>query len=232
MRSLVAGYVVLTASLLSIGLLLTHPLRGSVGRWDLEVNRWFVSHRTGVANSVTGVATTMLETLPVILVALVAVVVLVRVHRAPDAAVIAVGLLLEITIFLSVTFVVARPRPDVPRLNATPMTSSFPSGHAAAAVVLYAGLALAVRNCTRERAVRIAFWLLAAVMVLGVSWSRVYRGMHHPTDVLVGVVFGAAALAVAVHAVGRFAAASRHVAGAHEPDEQERERTDRDRVVA
>jgi undecaprenyl-diphosphatase len=97
-------------------------------------------------------------------------------------------------VFLSVTFVVARPRPDVARLSSTPMTSSFPSGHTAAAVVLYAGIALGLRYCNVKSAVRVAFWIFAVLVVLAVAISRVYRGMHHPTDVAVGALLGAACL--------------------------------------
>ena len=65
--------------------------------------------------------------------------------RVPDLA-----LLIEITVFLSVTFVVGAASPDVVRLNSTPATSSFPSGHTAAATVLFVGIAVIVMCCTRN----------------------------------------------------------------------------------
>jgi undecaprenyl-diphosphatase len=110
-------------------------------------------------------------------------------------------LLVEITVFLSVTFVVARPRPAVVRLNSTPATSSFPSGHTAAATVLFVGIAIIVLGCTPRVWLRVAAWLLAVVTVANVAFARVYRGLHHPTDVMVGALFGLACLAVAALAV-------------------------------
>src|SRR5512140_3002365 len=128
---MVAGYAVLTVVMLAIGLLLTHALDGSVGRWDEHVNSYFARHRTSGWNEITSVATAALNTLPVVLgAALVAGVLALR-RRWAEAAYLVLALVLEITVFLSVTFVVARPRPDVPRLNSTPATSSFPSGHTA-----------------------------------------------------------------------------------------------------
>jgi membrane-associated phospholipid phosphatase len=110
-------------------------------------------------------------------------------------------LFIEITVFLSVTFVVARPRPDVFRLNTTPATSSFPSGHTAAATVLFVGIAVVVTWCTRNQLARVASWMLASVVVVMVGFGRVYRGLHHPTDVFVGALFGIACLACAALAV-------------------------------
>jgi undecaprenyl-diphosphatase len=118
-----------------------------------------------------------------------------------EAAFIALGLLVEITVFLSVTFVVARERPDVVRLNSTPATSSFPSGHTAAATVLFVGIAIIVSCCTTRTFLRAASSVLAVVVVAAVGFGRVYRGLHHPTDVFVAVLFGLACLVVAGSAV-------------------------------
>lgn len=201
LRPLVTGYAALTCVLLVIGVLLTHALDGSVGRWDEHVNRWFVAHRTDHWNSFTGVATFAIDTFPVIAVALVVVTVLMWRRRRTEALVIVFGLTLEIAVFLSVTFVVARPRPDVPRLSSTPMTSSFPSGHVAAAIVLYGAIALAVQSCTRDTVARVLAWCAAVIVAVSVGLSRVYRGMHHPTDVIVGAAFGVACLWIAVRSV-------------------------------
>jgi membrane-associated phospholipid phosphatase len=200
-RELLIGYGAMVLCLLTIGLLLTHPLDSTVGRWDLDVNQWFVTRRATAWTSVSGFLSLLLDTFPVIGVALVAVVVFCWRHRLREALTIAVGLVLEISVFLSVTFVVARPRPAVHHLSSVPVTSSFPSGHTAAAVVLYGGIVLGLCSSTRNRMVRMLLWTAVGFLVIAVGIARVYRGMHHPTDVAVGALFGATCLWFAWHAV-------------------------------
>jgi membrane-associated phospholipid phosphatase len=198
---MVIGYAVMTVVLLGVGLLLTHPLSGTVGRWDERVNETLARHRTTDWNSVTGAATAAVNTLPVIVVAALVAGLLAWRRRVREAAFIILALVLEITVFLSVTFIVARPRPDVPRLNSTPSTSSFPSGHTAAATVLCVGVAIIVACCTTNRAARLLTAIVALSITGLVGFARVYRGLHHPTDVIVGAIFGLACLAVSASAV-------------------------------
>jgi undecaprenyl-diphosphatase len=195
------GYVALSAVMIAIGLVLTHALDASVGQWDLHVNRWFVTRRTTGLNDVTAVVTGAVNTLPVIGVAAVVVGVLWWRDRVREAAFLAIALTLEVTVFLTTAFVVARPRPAVPRLDSVPPTSSFPSGHTAAATVLFVGLAFVVICCTTAPLARVLSALLAAVFVTGVGFGRVYRGLHSPSDVFAGALLGIACLVVAATAV-------------------------------
>ena len=122
-------------------------------------------------------------------------------HRWREAAFLTLALVIEITVFLSVTFVVGRPRPGVVRLNSTPATSSFPSGHTAAATVLFLGVAVIVFCCTTNVWARAISTLFAVLVPITAGFSRVYRGLHHPTDSLFGVLFGIACLVAAGMAV-------------------------------
>lgn len=92
-----------------------------------------------------------------------------------------------------VTTVVGRDRPDVARLDASPVGSSFPSGHTAAAAA-YVAIAVVVFWHTRKRWVRVLVVFLAAVVPVIVELSRMYRGMHFLSDTLAGAVLGGAAV--------------------------------------
>jgi undecaprenyl-diphosphatase len=87
----------------------------------------------------------------------------------------------------------------------SPPTSSYPSGHTAAATVLYISLAVitAYALARADQARRFTGWLVsvAALIILFVAVSRLYRGMHHPTDVVAGFLLGLGALLVTTMAV-------------------------------
>lgn len=103
----------------------------------------------------------------------------------------------ETLLFLAMSNVVRRVRPSVgPVPEDLPPTSwSFPSGHAAAAVAVYGGIALLVMAWSRHW--RRWLVLVAAVLVvLGVSFSRLYAGVHYPSDVLTSLLFAGAWLMV------------------------------------
>jgi undecaprenyl-diphosphatase len=86
-------------------------------------------------------------------------------------------------------------------MDSTPSTGSFPSGHAAATLALWVGLAIIISADVRRRLVSVVAWIVAVLLALFVAFARAYRGMHHVTDVVVGMAVGAAALAVALLAV-------------------------------
>jgi membrane-associated phospholipid phosphatase len=100
--------------------------------------------------------------------------------------------------YRATTLLVHRQRPDVHRLESLPVNASYPSGHTAAAIAVYCGLALLITSRISSLAPRALIWAVAAAIPVYVAFARMYRGMHHPLDVLGGVVIGIAALAAMV----------------------------------
>jgi membrane-associated phospholipid phosphatase len=107
------------------------------------------------------------------------------------AAIPAVAIALQSTVFVIATAVVARPRPHVPHLDPAPPTSSYPSGHVGASTALYVSFALLAQRIERPVLRRVVTALFLVIPVL-VAWARLYRGMHHLTDILVGAANGLA----------------------------------------
>ena len=88
-----------------------------------------------------------------------------------------------------------RARPDLGSPIPLPHSSSFPSGHAATAVVLYGALGLLLAERARSP-MRAAAWLAAAaVMALAIGASRVLLNVHFVSDVAAGFAVGLAWLA-------------------------------------
>jgi undecaprenyl-diphosphatase len=73
-----------------------------------------------------------------------------------------------------------------------PDTFSFPSGHALFNLCFYGALAVLLASRLRQPGSRIALWSTATLLVCGIGLSRVYLGVHYPSDVLAGFLAAAA----------------------------------------
>lgn len=86
---------------------------------------------------------------------------------------------------LTLKYSFRRPRPQV-FFGPEPHSYSFPSGHALCSFCFYAVLAGLIAARTRSMALRIAVGAAAAVLVAAIGLSRIYLGMHYPSDVIAG----------------------------------------------
>lgn len=195
---LVAAAVIIWGVLCGVGYLLTHPLHDTAfERRDAWVNRWFADHRTPTWNTVTHWLTYGAETMTVIAVGVVFFVGLrIGLGRWRESLFLAAALAGEVAIFLATTMVIDRERPPVPHLDDAPPTSSFPSGHTAAAITLYGALAIIALRVSTRAWLRVLAVIVAVAVPVCVAFARLYRGMHFPSDVLGGAVLALAWLTV------------------------------------
>jgi membrane-associated phospholipid phosphatase len=114
------------------------------------------------------------------------------------AAFLGCALAVESGSYRATTIAIHRDRPSVHRLESLPVNASYPSGHTAAAIAVYCGLALLLTSRIASRGARAVVWTLASIIPVFVAFSRMYRGMHHPLDVLGGVLIGVTALSALV----------------------------------
>ena len=120
---------------------------------------------------------------------LVAVLLLKGMKRPAVWLAIAVGGSVILDVSLKLSFHRARP---VPFVGVVPLTYSFPSGHALSSFCFYGVLAGLFCARIQSRAIRILVWIAAATLVLAIGLSRIYLGVHYPTDVLAGYIAAAA----------------------------------------
>ncbi|MEU3725350.1 diacylglycerol kinase family protein [Streptomyces sp. NPDC031705] len=195
------------AMMAGIGLMITGPL---AHLWPVAaeggVNRGLAAHRGGPATPFSEWLSLLAGTQSIIALTLLAVAAMLAFSRGRwlrQALFLGGAVAAQSAVFLLVTMVVERSRPHVPHLDAAPPTSSFPSGHVGASVALFGGLAVlvALQPHGARRWLRHALVTALLIVPVAVAFSRVYRGMHYPSDVVGGLLNGTCTLLVLAYAL-------------------------------
>jgi undecaprenyl-diphosphatase len=205
-------WLLLVAFMVAIGRFLTEVLvpHAGVGRVEQNYNNWLETHRGPFREDVSWVGSTLSGGVVIPLVVAVTCISLAIARRWRMAAFFLTAILVEVTAYRAVVALVPRERPDVDRLENLPLLHSFPSGHVAATVAVYGALALVAASYLRDSGWRYAAYAFGAFMPLFVAASRMYRGMHNPTDALAGLIMGCLAVALAVFVSRIVGVAVRH----------------------
>ncbi len=190
---------------LGLAWLLLGPLESTfVGDVDTDVTVGFAENRTATWDTLSDIGSAFSDTVTIV----VALILLASLfawlwRRWHEPLTLALALGLEASVFLAVSFIVGRDRPPVEQMDPSPPTASFPSGHVGAATAFYITLAVIVFWNT-ERVVPRALAIAGALFIpIAVAGSRLYRGMHYPSDVIVGFVLGVTCLVIAIFIVRR-----------------------------
>jgi undecaprenyl-diphosphatase len=198
----VVAWVLTFGVLCAIGIPLAHYRKGNGNILDdTTIPHYLAAHRTGALNEVSYLGSQAGNTHMILAVGLIAgAAALAAIRRWRPVIFLLAVMFGELTLFLGSAAIVGRARPDVPHLDGQLPTSSFPSGHVAATILLYAAITVLVLPRTR------AWWrwvvvAVAVLMPLWVAASRMYRGMHHPTDLLGSVVLSACWLVAMIYLI-------------------------------
>ena len=203
--------------IVGFGMLLMGPLYSFSDR-ENAVNRWLQDGRTQTGETITSFMSMIGNTEYVIAVAvIVCAIVWWRTKEWWFAVVPLIAISLQATVFVIAAAVVGRDRPNVERLDPTPPTSSYPSGHVGASTALYVSFALMATRISNV-AVRRTVIVLCIVAPLLVTFARLYRGAHHPTDVIWGIVNGLVCALLAWNYLRREPASGTASSGADERD--------------
>ena len=203
LKRMVLPVALLWVGMVLLGLLVTR-IFASQWPFTLErtVNRELAAERTNDLNDVSLVFSTVGNTEVIIIVtALAALVLWVVLRRFREPLFLISAVSAQALVFLLTTLIVERNRPEVERLDASPPTSSFPSGHTSAAVALYTGLALLLAAMVHRTWMKAGVWTLLIMVPVGVAVTRMYRGMHHPSDVVASFINGGTCVLIMARAI-------------------------------
>jgi undecaprenyl-diphosphatase len=189
---IVVIWVLILGALTGIGklIMIIHNGNGNL-LGDHTIPHWFAAHRTPTLNHWSLIGSNLGATQDILIVGVVTCVVFLAAGRRWQPVIfVAVTMVGELAAFLTVAAMVRRPRPDVPHLDSNLPTSAFPSGHMAATTCLYVAIAMLVIGHARGWW-RYLFLIPAVVMPVMIAMARMYRGEHHPTDILGSLLFAA-----------------------------------------
>ncbi|GAT70511.1 phosphatase PAP2 family protein [Planomonospora sp. ID91781] len=204
LRLILLPLSVMAVLTIGVGLLITKVLEPTtIGANDRGVNEELARERTTFWSDVTDVLSGLSDT-PVIVGATAVLLIVFRLvfKRWNESLFLVTAVWSQSLIFLLSTVLAERKRPAVQHLDPAPPTSSFPSGHTSAAVAFYCGVALVLTLHThRHKILNVLWWLVGLGVPLGIAYSRMYRGMHHLSDVSWGFLLGLVCVAVAANAL-------------------------------
>jgi undecaprenyl-diphosphatase len=170
---------------------------------DRPVVEWIAERRTGgVSSLVVAVTDIGGKVLLAGLLAVTAVTIAMRLRSWRPVVLAAISGGGSAVIVAAIKAMIGRDRPDPVQRAIVESGFSFPSGHATSALVVLATVAWLVSLVTVSRTVRATAWVAAGILAVAIGLSRVYLGVHYPSDVLAGWVLGTSWLitvAVAAH---------------------------------
>lgn len=185
-----AGGVVAAAGVLAFAWLASFVRGGRTQAFDDAVLRWIGAHRIAWLEAA-ALEVTFLGTGTVVVVMAAVAALFLGLLRQRTAGWLllwaTVGALVLNNLLKSVFH---RPRPRLFAWGTHALTTSFPSGHAMSAAAVYGTVALLAARLTPHRGVRAAVYAVCGVVILLVCGSRLYLGVHYPSDVAAGLVLG------------------------------------------
>jgi len=182
---------------------------GATQSFDVSVIRWMGAHHSKTLDAVMVEVTALGTGTVVMMIVAVAGLFLVLTQHKYSAILLLVstfgGLVLNGILKLGFN----RPRPSIFLPEVNTVSSSFPSGHAMSAAIVYGTVAYLAARLHRRRWARVLVMTAAFIVIVLISVSRLYLGVHYPSDVVGGVAIGlawAAFCMATLEAIQKFAA--------------------------
>lgn len=185
-----AGAALAIAGTWAFASLATHVRSGATQAFDDAVMRWMGAHQIPWLKTAMVQLTALGTAVVVMMVVFVAALFLWLTKHKHSAALLLATTSVGIILNGMLKDVFHRTRPQIFPWGTDAFTSSFPSGHAMSAAVVYGTVAYLAARLQRTRLARTITIAIALILVVLISLSRVYLGVHYPSDTLAGVTIG------------------------------------------
>lgn len=189
------GFLIAASAVALFAALASAVNAGFTQGMDEAALRWFAQHRNAVLDQVALEVTTLGTGAVLILVVLVASVFLWQTQHKWSVYVLMLGAAGGIGLNTALKGFFHRARPTVVEWGTTVHTASFPSGHAMESLITYGCVAYLVGRLGPTPRLRRTTWTMATLLILAIGASRLYLGVHYPSDVIAGFIAGLAWLA-------------------------------------
>ncbi|HEX9311106.1 MAG TPA: phosphatase PAP2 family protein [Gemmatimonadaceae bacterium] len=189
---LVGGLIVAAAGTAVFVALAGHVRSGSTQAFDDAVIRWMGAHHSKSLDAIMVELTALGTAMVVLTIVAVASLFLVLTQHKYSAILLLAstfgGIVLDGVLKLGFN----RPRPAIFISDVRTFSSSFPSGHAMSAAIVYSTVAYLAARLHRRRWARWLVMIAAFILIALISISRLYLGVHYPSDVIAGLAIGLA----------------------------------------
>jgi undecaprenyl-diphosphatase len=189
---LVAGAIIAIVATMGFAELAEHVLAGGTQAFDVAILQWLHAHQSPLLTSIM-VEMTYLGTGTVVLTVVgVTALFLWHTEHKHSARLLLAATIGNILLNGALKLVYHRPRPSVFAWQTTAVSSSFPSGHAMSATVVYGTVAYLLMRLQKHTWAKMMTLSGAIILILLICLTRLYLGVHYPSDVLGGIIVGLA----------------------------------------
>ena len=187
----IAAIIILFACTAAISIILKMEYDMGPSKADIAIQDLFFSIRGGVLDVIVSALTHCGDTITII--ALCAIL-LILPNRLKYGVPVSLAALTGLVIYKPMKHIFMRARPDEVLHLVEQDGYSFPSGHSVTSVIVYGLLIFLIRKHCRNTAFKNVLTVICAILAAGIGPSRIYVGVHWPTDVLCGWLIGAGVL--------------------------------------
>ena len=188
---IVTGLALAAAILAACGWLVTGSYKNIVAGFDSNIRYTMRQIQSPMWSSVFLTVTNLGSTLYLSIIGCIAGIAFIVLRWFRPLALLIIVMLGQAALHHGFKWFFARPRPPLLTNYHATEGNSFPSGHAIAALCLYGSIAWLVATRYENAAVKAGISIFAALLIFLIGMSRVYIGIHYPTDVLAGWVAAA-----------------------------------------